>query len=153
MGKQWFHGLTAEHDSREAKAERGKLREVIGVLLALVFCMAIVGLYSYSLPAKAEEIPLHIYDDGETLIRLLPGPCSDPAVKPFLEAVGELDRFKAVDSTFTYRSGERKRHGGCWSEFSGKETGGVEVFLIIFDDGDKAAFPKAEFLRGKGQGT
>jgi hypothetical protein len=149
--KEW-HDLTSE------KAREMRMALLGGMWRALTFAAAIavfVGfIAAYSHGVKAEEIPVHVYDDGGTVIQLMPSPCVDPAVKPFLESVGELERFKAVDSIFLYRDGQRKRHGGCWAEFSAKEAGAPEaIFVIFFDDGDKAVIPKAEFLRGKGSGT
>lgn len=40
-------------DEPEAKAERSKLREAIGVILCIAFVAAVVGLYSYSRKAHA----------------------------------------------------------------------------------------------------
>lgn len=102
--------------------------------------------------ASAAEVPVHVWTDGQTTIKLMPGACVDPVVKPFLESVGELPKFKAIESSWRYQDGKRKTHGGCWAEFSAKETGAPEaVFLLLFDDGDKHVVTKSEFLKKRGQ--
>ena len=101
--------------------------------------------------ATAAEVPLHVWSDGKTTIKLMSGACVDPAVKPFLESAGELPKFKAIESSWLYKDGRRQVHGGCWTEFSAKEAGAPEpVFLMLFDDGDKHIVLKSEFLKKPG---
>ena len=134
--------------THEAKEERQKLRPwvhgAIGAGCALALFVAAIEAYG-------AEVPVHVWTDGNTTIKLMRGPCVDPAVKPFLESVGELPKFKAVESTWLYKDGRRANHGGCWAEFTAKEAGAPEpVFLMLFDDGEKHIVPKSEFLKKPG---
>lgn len=97
-----------------------------------------------------EEPPVHVWSDGQTTIKLMPGPCVDKVVKPFLEHAGDLKKFRAIESTWRYKDGQKKSHGGCWAEFSAKQTGTVALFVFFFDDGDRHVVEKSEFLKKPG---
>ena len=132
---------------QDAKEERRNLRPWIGAVLAGM-CLAVLIVAAKNV--YGAEVPVHVWSDGQTTIKLMPGPCVDKVVKPFLESVGELHRFKAINSSWLYQDGRHVTHGGCWSEFSEKETGSVALFVLFFDDGDKHVVEKSEFLKKPG---
>ena len=143
-----FCRMVGQHlTTEQAKEQRRSLRQTVGAILSGL-CLA--GLFVAATEAYGVEVPLHVWTDGKTTIRLMPGPCTDPVVKPFLESVGELKRFKAIESNWTYRDGQKKTHGGCWAEFSAKDTGTVPVFMMFFDDGERLVVEKSEFLKKPG---
>ena len=144
--KEWFEG--DGWTDEQAKMERKSLREVV---LAILAALCLSGLVIAATEAYGAEVPVHVWSDGTTTIKLMPGECTDPVVKTFLESVGELKRFKNIESSWLYKDGKRVDHGGCWSEFSAKETGTVAVFVLFFDDGDKHVVEKSEFLKKRGQ--
>ena len=133
---------------QDAKEERRKLRPWVGMVLAGM-CLAFLVVAAKNV--YGQEVPVHVWSDGQTTIKLMPGPCTDKVVKPFLESVGELGRFKNIESSWLYKDGRRANHGGCWAEFSPKETGTVAVFVLLFDDGDRHVVEKSEFLKKRGQ--
>lgn len=134
--------------THEAKEERRKLRSWVHYAFGAGCALA---LFVAAFNAIGAEIPVHVWTDGKTTIRLMPGPCTDPVVKPFLESVGELKRFKNIESDWTYKDGQKKSHGGCWAEFSAKDTGTVAVFMMFFDDGERVVVEKSEFVKKRGQ--
>lgn len=144
-----FCRMVGQHlTTEQAKEQRKSLRQTVGAILSGL-CLA--GLFIAATEAYGVEIPVHVWSDGKTTIKLMPGPCVDPMVKPFLEAVGELPKFKAIESNWTYQDGRKQKHGGCWAEFTAKEAGAPEpVFLLLFDDGDKHVVLKSEFLKKRG---
>ena len=144
-----FCRMVGQHlNSEQAKEQRKSLRETA---LAVIAGLCLAGLFAAATEAYGAEIPVHVWSDGKTTIKLMPGACVDPMVKPSLEAVGELPKFKAIESTWLYKDGRRANHGGCWAEFTAKEAGAPEpVFLMLFDDGEKHIVPKSEFLKKPG---
>ena len=143
-----FCRMVGQHlNSEQAKEQRKSLRETA---LAVIAGLCLAGLFAAATEAYGAEIPVHVWSDGKTTIKLMPGECTDPVVKPFLESVGELKRFKNIESAWTYKDGQKKTHGGCWAEFSAKDTGTVAVFVLFFDDGDKHVVEKSEFLKKPG---
>jgi hypothetical protein len=133
---------------QDAKEERRKLRPWVG---AVVSGMCLALLFVATKSVYGAEVPAHVWSDGKTTINLMPGPCVEPVVKSFLESVGELPKFKAIESSWTYKDGKKMNHGGCWAEFTAKEAGAPEaVFLLLFDDGDKHVVLKSEFLKKRG---
>ena len=144
-----FARMVGQHlTSEQAKEQRKTLRETV---VAILSGLCLAGLFMAATEAYGAEVPVHVWSDGATTIRLMPGECVDKVVKPFLESVGELKRFKAVESSWLYKDGQRKEHGGCWAEFSAKDTGTVAVFMIFFDDGERVVVEKSEFLKKRGQ--
>jgi hypothetical protein len=124
----------------------------VGVILGMLAGCAVTDTQQPSAPKV--EIPVHVYDDGGTSMRLMGGPCADPRVMEII-LVGMpqyVDRFKAIESTWRMQDGSRQEFSGCWAEVSAEEVG-FEALLLIFEDGERYLVNKAEFLAGKGQGT
>jgi hypothetical protein len=113
------------------------------IAIAMLFVVA---------PAAA-EVPVHVYEANGTTIRLMSGPCVEPRTVMFLSQTTpeEAGRFKAIDSTWRYHDGSLNPHKGCWAEFSAAETGGADVFVLIFDDLERYVVPKSDFLQKPGQ--
>ncbi len=141
--------------SPQAKAERERLRSWWGVVLAIIAGALIAAGVVYSHKLNAEEIPVHVFEQDGTTIRLMRGPCVEPMIVVFVAQAAPqyAERFKAIESVWPYRDGSVKRHAGFWMEMSTEETRGGAAFVMLFDDGQRIVVDKAEFLRGKGSGT
>ena len=101
------------------------------------------------------DIPVHVYEEGRTSIRLMGGPCVQPMILGFVSQAGPqyVERLRAVESTWPHKDGSVHEYAGCWLELSAEETGGGAAFFVIFSDGHRFVVDKAEFLKGKGAGT
>lgn len=141
-----------ELTSEEARHQRSYLRRVIGV--GLVGAAAIVLTTIWATKAYAEEIPVHVYEEGGVYIRLMPGPCVDGTSSALL--VQHLpkysDRAKAIESVWPMRDGTKKSYVGCWLELSAEEADGEAALVLVFEDTQGFVFKKKEFLKKPGQG-
>lgn len=161
MGKEQLFRQAGEAMIEHEKLERAAWRRKVwlGIRDGLTFaaCIAVFVAFvaAYSKGVKAEEVPLHVYDDGATVIRLMPGPCVHPMIIGFVGQGGPeyTERLRAIESTWPHKDGTRHEYAGCWLGLSKKEGGGKELFFLMFSDGHRFVIPKAEFLRGKGTGT
>ena len=140
--------MVSDHlKSQDAKEERAHVRLWVGRVLALA---ALLFTTVYATGAYA-QVPVHVHESRAVTIRLMPGPCVEPRIVMVLTRAGTIDRFKAIESTWVYESGEKKTHAGCWTEFTAQETGSKASFGMIFDDGERFVVPKEEFLKKPGQ--
>jgi hypothetical protein len=133
------------------KDDRSRLRGIVGWILAASF---IGGVVIYSMQAWAEEVPVHVYEQDGLVVRLLSSPCVDPAsqMTVYTQAPQYLERLKALDSVWRMKDGTTKPFKGCWLELSKEEVQGPEdVFVLLFEDGDRGVMPKSEFVKKRGQ--
>lgn len=186
--KEWGNGRS--WSDQLAKIDRDQLRKVVGLILCIAFVAAIVGFYSYSLPAKADsgelqkavqqlktevkkfvqlvdvmkgravpvdtEIPVYVHENGQTLIKLMPGKCVDPMSTMIIMSAAPdyIERFKAIESTWPVQNGGTSEFPGCWMELSAKEVDGDEaIFVLVFSDGHRGMIRKSEFLKSKDRGS
>lgn len=122
-------------------------------ILPWVIWASIVGaviLYlGFSLPARAEEVPVHVHEQDGLSIRLMSGPCVDANSLAFMGG-HYTERLRAIESTWRMRDGSTKTFAGCWMLLT-KEEAGAESFFLIFEDGERHLIPKNDFLKKRGQ--
>lgn len=168
-----WDGGTGYLSSPPARAQRAAWRERAMIWLCRIGIIAFVLSLPWGLSgcasvpetvapiAEAPATPavvlrVYVHEDGQTSIRLMPGPCVEPRSFMILFQAGPdfADRFKAIESTWPIRGGATAEYAGCWLELTREEAGGDEPLLIlVFSDGHRGAIKKSEFLRGKGTGS
>ena len=121
----------------------GSVRIVIAAALAALVLAA---------PAAAAELPLHVFEEGGTAIRLMPGACAEARIVAFVVQNGPqyAGALRAIESTWQMQDGSRQDIAGCWFEIDAAEGGGEELVVLLFADGDRYVVPKASFKLRQG---
>ena len=101
--------------------------------------------------ASAEEIPVHVHEQDGLTVRLMPGPCVERNSTLMIAsgAPQYLERLRALESVWRMKDGTSKPFSGCWLALSKSETGSEDVFVLLFEDGERYVVPKSEFLGAK----
>lgn len=132
------------------KDDRGRLREIVGAVLAASF---IGSLLIYAVSSLAEEIPVHVVDQQMVKMRLLSSPCADPVSLAMIATAPPKwhDKFKAISSQWLGKDGSWSEFAGCWMELTKEEAGTPEnVFVLVFSDGASAMVLRSELLKRPG---
>lgn len=149
--KDYFEGKHVEWTDLN-KDEREKLRPIVGGILVAVFLFLVL---LFVFPVRATEIPMHVIERQGVSIRLMRGPCADPAssIAIAVNLPQYVQRFRAIESTWPMQDGSRKDFAGCWGEFSKEESGAPgAVLVLVFSDGQHYTVLKDEILK-KGGGA
>ena len=140
--KDYFQGLTTD----ESREDRVMIRLFVARVLFWAAVLAGIALVT---KAYSEEIPVHVLEDGQITLRLMPGPCTDAMSALVISNVVPQEyhaRFKAIDSVWPEKDGSRKSYPGCWAEFSTSEAGSSEpIIFMTFSDGAYGTLPKSKF--------
>lgn len=146
------------YDEEEARAERHWLtRIVIAVIVGLVIVGALASMLARAEATETVPIPVYVYEQDGTTIRLMPGPCVDAVSKVTIMrgAPQHLERFKAIESVWPMKDGTKRAFAGCWAELAAGEIGIPEdkagrderVLLLLFADGQGFAMKKRDFQK------
>jgi len=125
------------------------LRNCILILAAVGVILGLLAGCASTTP-KPSAIPVHVIEQGRTVIRLMPGPCVDPYSLAFVSRLEPqiVERLRAIDSTWPMSDGTRRPFAGCWIELTAEEAGGTPAFGLIFEDGQRFTVPKSDLLPG-----
>lgn len=150
--KDYFQGLNI-YDEEESGDRRRTILPLIA--WAIVIGLALAAAL-YPAFARAETaIPVHVIEEGQLSVRMLPGPCVDAqsAMHVMAAAPQYATRFKAIESSWPHRDGTVHEYGGCWLDLSAEESG-VEggALALIFSDGARYIVPKSA-IKPKGRGA
>ncbi|HEU4344754.1 MAG TPA: hypothetical protein VFU31_24630 [Candidatus Binatia bacterium] len=137
-----------QHDVKE---ERATLAQRIIVALGVICGAALLML---ALEARAEEIPVHVFEDEGVTLQLFAAPCEDEKARaavinsPLNELTGKLQKAASWWSVLTPIGPTSMGFAGCWVEFTWR---GKQGYAVAFEDGEIRFFPADGFKKTKGQ--
>ena len=131
-----------------SRDDRSRLRPWVGLVLA----GALLAIVAFA--AHGTEIPVHVVENPQVKMRLLKGPCEDPASLVLIsQAPPQFQTgWKAISSVWLTQSGAWQEFAGCWLEVP-KETAGTpeNVMVLVFSDGAVVQVLKSELLKKPGE--
>lgn len=141
--------MTRNFHRDRRKSVRNAARQAASLVIAVAASLFVQGCASL-----ASRVPLHVYQDEQTIVSLWEGECEGKVAARITQSAPAQyrDRFRNLTSTFTLRNGARQDFAGCWMELTDAEMRGQGgAFYLLFEDGDQHVVPKARFTaRGAG---
>lgn len=135
-----------ELTSDDAKHQRCFMRRVILAILAAV------GLFIVIYEARAQDVPVHVFDDEAVQLQLFAAPCENDTAKHVAEnsPLKGLELKKAASKWVvqTPMGAFRIDYAGCWVAYN---HNGRDGYAVAFEDKEIRFFPAEGFKKTKRQ--